>query len=100
MASSNIREKTHPGPRQYITIAVILVIMTAIEVGVFFLTITPAAMTGIILFLALGKFALVVGYYMQLRYDDRKFLYIFTAGFVLALFVMVALMALFNNLTR
>jgi heme/copper-type cytochrome/quinol oxidase subunit 4 len=100
MASSNIHEKTHPGPRQYITIAVILVLMTAIEVGVFYLTITPAAMTGIVLLLALGKFSLVVGYYMQLRFDDRRFLYLFTVGFVLALAIMIALMALFGSLTR
>ena len=100
MASPNVHEKAHPGPRQYVTIAVILVLMTAVEVGVFFLSITPAAMTGIILFLAMGKFALVVGYYMQLRYDDRRLLYVFASGFVIALSIMIALMALFDNLTR
>jgi caa(3)-type oxidase subunit IV len=100
MASPNVHEKAHPGPRQYLTIAVILVVMTAVEVGVFYLSITPAAMTGIVLLLAMGKFALVVGYYMQLRYDDRRFLYLFAAGFVIAISIMIALMALFDNLTR
>ena len=88
------------GPSQYLKIADLLVVLTAIEVGVFYLSMTPAAMTGIILLLAAAKFGIVVGYYMQLRFDDRRLLYIFASGFIIALAVMIALMALFDNLTR
>jgi caa(3)-type oxidase subunit IV len=75
----------HPGPRQYITIGVILVILTGIEVAVSYIDtehsniiiLTLAAM-------ATAKFVLVCAWYMHMKQDLPFFRRLFIVGIVLA----------------
>jgi cytochrome c oxidase subunit 4 len=90
----------HPSARDYIIIAAILGVITLIEVGVFFLEITPWLMTVILLTLSLSKFVLVVGYFMHLKFDDKRFTAMFVFPFILMISLAVVLLALFQNLTR
>ncbi len=90
----------HPGPRQYVIIAVILAVLTALEVGAFFLDLTSALVVSILLTLSFAKFVLVVGYFMHLRFDDKRFLAFFAFPLFAMVSIMVALLALFENLTR
>ncbi|MBM3940178.1 MAG: cytochrome C oxidase subunit IV [SAR202 cluster bacterium] len=90
----------HPGVRQYITIAVILGIITLIEVGIFFLEITSWLMAMILLTLSLSKFALVVGYFMHLKFDDKRFMALFVIPMIAMVSIAVVLLAVFGNLTR
>jgi len=73
----------HPTPRQYVTIAGILVMLTALEVSLFYLDIgginTPA-----LIVLMLLKFTLVVAFYMHLRYESGFLRRLFTAGLAVA----------------
>lgn len=91
---------SHPGSGVYIKIAIILAVLTAAEVAVFYLDITSWLMTMILLALALAKFVLVVGYFMHLKMDDRRFSLLFFFPLIVMVSLAVALMALFHNLTR
>ena len=84
----------------YVTIGLILGAITLIEVGVFYLEITAWLMAMVMLLLSASKFTLVVGYFMHLRFDDRRFLALFIVPFVIAVSVLIALLGLFQNLTR
>ena len=91
----------HPGPRQYVVIGVILAVLTAIEVGAFLIEdVNPAFMVSILLTLSFVKFALVVGYFMHLKFDDQRFLLLFVVPFIAMAGILVALLAVFQNLTR
>ena len=78
----------HPTPRQYVQIAVLLAVLTGIEVGLFYAE--PAVgslVTPALLILAVLKFGLVVGYYMHLKFEKRILTRLFGGGFVLALMI-------------
>jgi cytochrome c oxidase subunit 4 len=79
---------THPTPSQYWKIAVVLAVLTAIEVAMFYVNDARdlgALNTVILLGLAVLKFVIVVGYYMHLRYESSMLSRFFTAGFILAM---------------
>ena len=90
----------HPGPRQYVLIGTILAVLTAIEFGIFYLTLDPALMTWIILLLSSAKFLLVVGYFMHLKFDDSRFSMLFFFPFFIMVSIAVVLLAGFLKLTR
>ena len=96
----HVHEKSHPGPRTYALIGGILTAATALEVWIFYWNVTAAIIASLILMTSVLKFSLVVGYYMHLRFDDRRFLALFALPFFIALFIMIALLVLFTNLTR
>ncbi|MEM7094974.1 MAG: cytochrome C oxidase subunit IV family protein [Actinomycetota bacterium] len=77
----------HPSDWEYIKIAIILAILTAIEVGMFFLEESVAAVwlyLGLTVLMII-KFFMVVAYFMHLKYDTPWFRRIFVAGLVLAI---------------
>ena len=98
---TQVHERHHPTPRQYVQIALLLAVLTAIEVGLFYAE--PAVgklVTPALLILALLKFLLVVGYYMHLKYEKRMLTRLFAAGFVLALMVYAVVLVAFGVMTR
>ena len=60
----------HPKPRTYIIIFVWLTVLTAIEVAVAAVTMPEVVQIGILVTIAVIKAALVVLFYMHLRYDS------------------------------
>ena len=94
------QEDHHPKPVTYVLIGVALAIITAVEVAAFYLNVTPWLLSMVLLLLSASKFVLVVGYFMHLRFDDWRFLALFTFPFVIAVSIMVALLGVFQNLTR
>ena len=100
MEHSQTHEEHHPGPRLYVTIGVILAAVTAIEVAAFYLDITAWLLVMLLLGMSGVKFVLVVGYFMHLRFDDRRFLALFAIPLVIAASIMIALLGLFQTLTR
>lgn len=89
----------HPTSMQYIWIALLLVIITAIEVAVVYQGIPRAAVLISLGVLAASKFVVVVAYYMHLKFDHRLLTQMFVVGFVLALIVLMLLLTLFRVLT-
>lgn len=97
-------EHAHPGPRVYVAVAVVLAIITLVEVAIFYVPemlgmphLWSALVAGFIV-LSTIKFVTVVGYYMHLKFDAKVFLYIFSFFLLIALGVAVAFIALFHGL--
>jgi cytochrome c oxidase subunit 4 len=87
----------HPTPRQYVLIAVVLVVITGFEIGASYLDgdINSNLLIAILGIMAAIKFVLVVSWYMHLRTDLKIFRRAFITGLVLATIVfMIALTSL------
>ncbi len=79
--------RPHPSPFQYVMIAVVLCVITGLEVGMYYLTdsIPRGLYVAILLTMALTKFVTVVSWYMHLRTDRPIFRRLFIVGGVGAL---------------
>jgi cytochrome c oxidase subunit 4 len=88
------RTVRHPSPKEYIRIAVVLAVVTAIEVGIYYAEISRALLIPALLILAAIKFVLVVLWYMHLRFDSRTYARFFMIGLAgaVTLFLLVLLM--------
>ena len=84
----------HSTPLSYSLIGIILSIVTFIEFRIFYLESLGSVMIPLLIVLSLGKFILVVGFFMHLRFDNKILAYIFSAGFILATLIFVILMIL------
>jgi len=74
--------RPHPSPFQYVMIAVVLCVITGLEVGMYYLTdsVPRALYVTILLTMALTKFVTVVSWYMHLRTDRPIFRRLFIVG--------------------
>ncbi|HET7630986.1 MAG TPA: cytochrome C oxidase subunit IV family protein [Gemmatimonadaceae bacterium] len=90
----------HPTWSVYWKVAVILTILTALEVWVYYIPSIVAThwFVPILLVLAAAKFVIVVLFYMHLRYDHRLFRALFTGPLLIAMSTIVALLFLFGHL--
>lgn len=86
----------HPTPGTYFKVAITLSVITAIEIGVFYVEDLSYGIIPILAILSGLKFALVIMFYMHLRYDNRLFSGLFLTGLALAFLVVIALLALFK----
>jgi cytochrome c oxidase subunit 4 len=95
----------HPTDGQYVKIAVILGVITALEVGTYFWEDLPftdgkaASTTTLVLILfpmMIAKFAIVCGYFMHLKYDNHLFRRVFVFGLLLATAVYVIVFLAFD----
>jgi cytochrome c oxidase subunit 4 len=73
----------HPSPKEYVRIGVVLATLTAIEVAASY-TIDGALLIVTLLGLAIIKFAIVVMWFMHLKFDDRRYARFFVMGLALA----------------
>jgi caa(3)-type oxidase subunit IV len=89
----------HPEPRQYVTIAIVLAVITAIEVGVYYITAVKDLLVPMLLTMSVIKFVLVALWFMHLRFDSHVFRRFFLIGIVLALLVFaVVLVSLLSRI--
>lgn len=91
-------EHEHPGYATYLIVAGVLTVLTALEVAIFYIPALSGVIVPLLLTLTTGKFALVVMFYMHLKMDSRIFTGVFLAPMLLAMFLVVALIILFNVL--
>ncbi len=79
-------EHSHPGPRQYVLIAIVLVILTAVEVATSYLEghVNANLLIVALTIMAAVKFFLVAAWYMHMKQDSGVFRRLFLAGMVLA----------------
>ena len=90
----------HPGERQYIGIAVILAVITGIEVAASYTKSIKDVRPFLLIGLSVVKFVMVVAWFMHLRFDSRLFRRLFIAGIFLALFCYTAVLTTFGIWTR
>ena len=75
---AQVHESSHPTPMTYIVIAVILTVITTVEVAAVYMEGLRPLLVPILLVLSAGKFVVVVGFYMHLKFDARLFTTMFT----------------------
>jgi cytochrome c oxidase subunit 4 len=88
-------EQAHATTGTYLRIAAILVMITLLEVGVFYVPAFQSALVPVLLVLSAIKFALVVMFYMHLKFDSKFFAMLFAGPLLLGLLVVVSLLFLF-----
>ena len=96
MTSSAHKERAHPTPAKYVAIALILAAITLIEVAIVYMDFLADIVGPVLVILSAAKFALVVMFFMHLRFDNRLFSTIFVTGLFLATGVLITLLALFR----
>ena len=74
----------HPGPAMYVGIAIILAVVTAIEVALYYIEMPDRVLVALLLGLAFIKFSMVVAYFMHLKFDARLLRRLFVTGIALA----------------
>lgn len=91
-ADTDTHHDHHPTPQQYVQVAIVLAVLTAMEIGASFVDIGPAFLPTLLILMAI-KFVLVAGWFMHLRFDTRVFTRFMGGGLVLAgsLYVVVLL---------
>ena len=88
----------HPGPRQYVLIAIVLVTLTGIEVAVSYLDTKHTNIVIIVLaVMASLKFFLVAAWYMHMKQDSALFRRMFVAGMILAAVVYGVMLLFFSS---
>jgi cytochrome c oxidase subunit IV len=80
--------------RTYLIVAGILTVVTALEYGVIQVRRLAPVLVPLLITLSAGKFALVVLFFMHLRYDSRVLTFLFVAPLVLATLLAIAVMTL------
>ena len=83
----NPQEHEHPGERTYIQVAIILAIITIVEVAIYYIEALGDLLIPFLLAFAVVKFVLVALWFMHLRFDSSIFRRFFVTGIVLALAV-------------
>jgi cytochrome c oxidase subunit IV len=87
----------HPSAKEYVRIAVLLFVLTALEVAASYTGVRPAILIPTLWGLAIVKFALVVMWFMHLKFDDRRYARFFVMGLagasVLYLVVLISFQA-------
>ena len=85
----------HPGAKEYIGIALVLTVITAVEVAVFYIPSLKPILVPALLILSALKFGMVAMWYMHLKFDHRIFTWLFLVGMAVATFVILMLVRLF-----
>ena len=88
---------SHPSTRLYVAIAVILAVLTALEVMVFYIEALAPVLAPILIAMMAAKFALVAMFFMHLRSDAPLLTGVFVWGLFIATAIIVGLMAIFGK---
>ncbi|HEY0673435.1 MAG TPA: cytochrome C oxidase subunit IV family protein [Longimicrobiales bacterium] len=88
----------HPTWRTYVVVGFILTAITAIEVAIFYIESLSAVLVPSLLILSALKFAIVVLFYMHLKFDSKIFGRVFFAPLFLAALVVIGMILLFKVL--
>ena len=88
----------HPTWKEYKWVALILTLITVVEVWVYY---TPFSKTPLfvptLLIMSVAKFTIVVMFYMHLKYDHKLFRALFTGPLTIAMATLISLLFLFQK---
>jgi cytochrome c oxidase subunit IV len=90
----------HPTWKQYKWVALILTLITVVEVWVYYIPsfVASKLFVPFLLIMSAVKFAIVVMFYMHLKYDARLFRALFTGPLIIAVVTIISLLFLFGHL--
>jgi cytochrome c oxidase subunit 4 len=87
----------HATVKTYINVAIVLAIITAVEVATLYIPGIPNwLLVGGLLVMSALKFYLVVGFFMHLKYDHQIMRALFVGPLIIAIAIILAVMALFS----
>ena len=89
----------HPTGNLYLKIFAILTVITAVEVWAYYIPALVASpmFNPALIIMSAAKFAIVVLFYMHLKYDHKLFKALFSGPLVIAMATIVALLFLFGQ---
>jgi cytochrome c oxidase subunit 4 len=97
-ATAHAPGEGHASVQTYVRVAVVLGILTAIEIGALYVPGLPKhLLVALLLVFSVVKFALVVAFFMHLRYDNKVLTALFVGPLLIAMIIILALMALFGS---
>ena len=73
-------DEHHPTPREYVQIAVVLAVLTAMEIGASYVALPHWVFLTTLILLMTLKFALVAGWFMHLKYDTKLYTRLMITG--------------------
>ncbi len=90
----------HPTWKQYKWVALVLAVITVIEVWVYYIPtfVQSRLFVPSLLIMSAVKFAIVVMFYMHLKYDHKLFRALFTGPLIIAIVTLIVLLFLFGQL--
>jgi cytochrome c oxidase subunit 4 len=83
----------HPAALEYLQIGAILTVITAVEVGLYYINLGFTLLVTLLIALSLVKFSMVVAWFMHLKFDSRLFTIAFVTGLATALTVFTVVIA-------
>jgi len=90
-------EQDHASRGTYWMVALVLAIITLLEVAVFYLPFLEGILAPVLLTLSAAKFALVAMFFMHLKFDRPILTGLFVGGILVATVIVLALMILFGQ---
>ncbi|MBM3464398.1 MAG: c-type cytochrome [Armatimonadetes bacterium] len=84
----------HATNKTYVNIAIILAVITAVEIGAIYLPWPDVVKFVLLGILSIAKFAMVCMFFMHLYFDSRLLTFLFAAGLVLGVLTTLTLKAL------
>ena len=93
-SEAQAQAKPKPPIMAYLVVAGLLTVLTAMEISVAYIPALRSVLVPVLLIISGAKFALVVMFYMHLRYDSYAYSVVFLPLMLLALVVTGALLTL------
>jgi cytochrome c oxidase subunit 4 len=87
----------HPSPKEYVRIAVILAMVTAAEVAIYYIESAKDLLIPLLFLFGFIKFTLVVLWFMHLRFDSRTYARFFVLGLAGAVTLYIAVLLMFRT---
>jgi len=88
----------HPTWREYKWVALILTLITVVEVWIYYTPFKDSPLfVPALLIMSAVKFAIVVLFYMHLKYDHKLFKALFTGPLMIAMATLISLLFLFRK---
>src|SRR5262245_26535101 len=89
----------HPTWKQYKWVALILTVITIVEVWAYYVPsfVASPEFVPVLLLTSALKFFIVVAFYMHLKYDHRLFKALFTGPLIIAMATLISLLFLFGK---
>jgi cytochrome c oxidase subunit 4 len=84
-------DHAHPSQPVYVRIAIILGLITGVEVLIYYIPALDGILVPALLVLSAIKFVTVVGYFMHLKFDTPLLAFIFGAAMIVSIIMFIAL---------
>ena len=89
----------HPSTREYVRIAIVLGVVTAAEVAIYYVDALSDLLIPLLFLFAVIKFSLVVLWFMHLRFDSRTYARFFLMGLAGAVTLFLVVLLTFRTFT-